>query len=163
MTQPSSSRHAEQALLHIARAAVEWVAPANSDVEVVLQDGAVVVRGSVRSVADRDRVLAAATAAPTAQVVVDDVQVRSMRRAEASDEAVAAQLCRLLATMPSVHVEGVRIRVRRGVVTVRGEIPWPFERDTLVNLIGAVSGVEDVVDVLEVRRTDHAHAAPASA
>jgi osmotically-inducible protein OsmY len=104
--------------------------------------------------ADRDRVLTAALWARGVQVVLDDLAVRTVRGPGTSDAAVATQVLELMATMPSVHVEEVRIRVRRGVVTVGGAILWPFERDILLNLIGAVPGVVDVIDALVLRRTD---------
>jgi osmotically-inducible protein OsmY len=156
MTHAPRSPQADRALRDAALAAIAWVALAGPDVDVVVQHGTVTVRGTVRCIADRDRVLAAALGAPGVQVVVDDLQVRSMRDSVASDEVVAAHLHDLIATMPSVHVEGVLVRVRQGVVTVRGEIPWPFERDTLVNLVGAIDGVRDVVDALVVRDSDQA-------
>ena len=154
MTHEPSSRHTDRALRDATLAAIAWVAHATSDVDVEVHDRIVRVRGSVRCIADRDRVLTAALGAPGVQVVLDDLAVRTVHGPGTSDAAVAAQVLELLATMPSVHVEEVRIRVRRGVVTVGGAIPWPFERDTLLNLVGAVPGVVDVIDALVLRRTD---------
>lgn len=156
MTHEPTSRHSDRARRDAALAAIAWVAHAPSDVDVEVHDAIVHVVGSVRCIADRDRVLTAALGAPGVQVVVDDLAVRTVHGPGTSDAAVAAQVLELMATMPSVHVEEVRVRVRRGVVTLGGAIPWPFERDTLLNLIGAVPGVVDVVDALVLRRTDRA-------
>lgn len=154
MTHEPAARPTDRGLRDAALAAIARVAHATSEVDVEVHDRIVRVLGSVRCIADRDRVLTAALGAPGVQVLVDDLVVRTVRGPGTSDAAVAAQVLDLMATMPSVHVEQVRIRVRRGVVTVGGAIPWPFERDTLLNLVGAVPGVVDVIDALVLLRTD---------
>ena len=163
MTHEPSSRHTDRALRDAALAAIAWVAHAASEVDVEVHDRVVRVHGSVRCIADRDRVLTAALGAPGVQVVLDDLTVRTLHGPGTSDAAVAAQVLELMATMPSVHVDEVRVRVRRGVVTVGGAIPWPFERDTLLNLVGALPGVVDVIDALVLRRTDQVPEAQAQA
>lgn len=154
MTLPANSTPSDRALRESVLDAIAGNHRGRSDVDVVVRDRTVTVCGSVRSFADRDRVLAAALTAPGVHVIVDDTAVRTLLGTGSSDATIAARVGELIATLPSVHVDGIRVHVRRGVVTVGGAVPWQFERDTLLNLIGAVPGVEDLVDVVTLRRSD---------
>jgi osmotically-inducible protein OsmY len=147
ITGPSDRRVREAAL-----AAIAWVLPETADVRVEVETGVVRIAGTVHSIEDRDRVVAAALDVEGARVVVDDVEVLSLRRGPVDDRSVAREVRRVLEGMPSLQAVGLRARVRHGVVTVSGVIAWRFERATVLNLVAAVPGVADVVDAVVVAR-----------
>lgn len=147
ITAPSDRRVREAAL-----AAITWVLPETADVRVEVETGVVRLAGRVHSIEDRDRVVSAALDVEGARVVVDDVTVLSLRGVRVDDRTVAREVRRVLEGMPSMQAEGLRARVRHGVVTVSGAIAWRFERDTVLNLVAAVPGVTDVVDAVLVAR-----------
>jgi osmotically-inducible protein OsmY len=147
LTGPSDRRVREAAL-----AAITWVLPETADVRVEVETGVVRLAGTVHSIEDRDRVVSAALDVDGARVVVDDVEVRSLRRGRVDDRAIAQEVRGVLDGMPSLKADGLRARVHAGVVTVSGVIAWRFERDTVLNLVAAVPGVTDVVDAVVVAR-----------
>lgn len=68
------------------------------------------------------------------------------------DEGVAADVERTLASDPNrpddMHVE---VRVHEGVVTLRGDVRYPWDEAIVVSLVRGVLGVLDVVSELHAR------------
>lgn len=132
-------------------AAICWVLRDADDVTVEVRGGVVRLSGRIPSIEDRERVVTAAFGVSGASVVVDELTITGVGGAPASDPAIALAARDLLQSLSSIGAETVRCRVRRGVVTVAGPIGWHFERDTILNLMAAVPGVQDVVDAMAVQ------------
>lgn len=124
------------------------------EIEVQVHDGTVRLCGAVRAIEDRDRVIAAAQAVPGAVVVLDEIRIVEARGAARADRLIASDVLQLLTQLPSLPTAALRARVRQGVVTLSGSIPYRFQRDTVLNLLGAIRGVADVVDAVRIDDED---------
>ncbi|GAA2753969.1 BON domain-containing protein [Amnibacterium kyonggiense] len=122
----------------------------DDDVDVQVERGVVQLTGRVRAIENRDRVIRAAHGVPGVVVVLDDIVLGTARTPLRADHLIAADVLHLLAGLPSLPVDRLRARVHEGVVVVTGTITRTFQRDTVLNLLGAIRGVADVVDAVRV-------------
>lgn len=74
---------------------------------------------------------------------------RSHRR---SDTVIKGEVCDILAESPNVNCSHIDVSVNSGVVTLRGTIQEPLERQQVEDLVEYVSGVNEVQNELKVQK-----------
>jgi osmotically-inducible protein OsmY len=137
------------AVLH----ALQWDLEVDaSRIAVSVEGGAVVLAGSVSSAAEKRAAVRVAERIPGVRAVADELTVGAPEAAAAGDvevaEAVAAELRRNALIPRTVQAE-----VRRGTVTLRGRVDWPFQRDEAAHAIATVLGIQAIVNEIAVRRS----------
>jgi osmotically-inducible protein OsmY len=124
------------------------------NVDLTVEDGNLILRGSVPDLATRDALLASASTIPGIRDARSDLFVDPSRDRGygESDEKIAFRLQRLFAAHPSTaaDAENVTIDVRQGKVTLRGRIASAETRASIVDLADDTPGVVAVVS--ELRR-----------
>jgi osmotically-inducible protein OsmY len=121
-----------------------------SRIAVRVEGGAVVLAGSVSSIAEKRAAVRVADRMPGVRAVADELAVGAPEPA-AGDvevaEAVAAEL-RRNALIPRT----VRAEVHRGTATLHGRVDWPFQRDEAAEAVATVLGIKAIVNEIAVRR-----------
>lgn len=69
-----------------------------------------------------------------------------------SDTVIKGEVCDILAESPNVNCSNIDVSVNSGVVTLRGTIQEPLEKQQVEDLVEYVSGVNEVQNELKVER-----------
>ena len=70
----------------------------------------------------------------------------------ATDIATAAAIRRSIQQDPALADANVKVKVKKGVVTLRGRVPSELERQAILQRIDKLPGVDRVVDQLVVQQ-----------
>jgi osmotically-inducible protein OsmY len=73
--------------------------------------------------------------------VANDIEVRLPSAAERTDADIAAAATRALEWDALVPIEKLEVTVSKGWVTLKGEVPWQFERREAERAVRRLSGV----------------------
>lgn len=123
---------------------------ASYEVQATVREGAVTLRGMV------DNLKALRAAASDARNVVGVWSVENLVRVRGeppADPTIQRRIEDALRRDPYVQRYGVRVDVRDGVVTLRGDVPTSFARAQADDLAARVRGVAAVQNELRVERT----------
>jgi osmotically-inducible protein OsmY len=120
----------------------------SNDIQVTVRDSTVFLTGSVLSCLERREAEKAAKAPFAVTHVVNLLLVDpKCRRA---DSEIIKDLQAALLNVSSVPDEVPQFAVRNGNVTLRGNVPWHFERQRAENIALAVLGVVSVKNLITV-------------
>lgn len=131
-------------------------------IEVDVNDGRVVLSGTVRSAAEKRRVIGVAHTAGTQSVETSKLVVRSSpnesrsapSKAPVPDTEIAAAVRRFVSREPLADNQQIEVSVERGVVKLSGDVETLAAKRTLVRRAADVLGVRNVDDRLNVRTSD---------
>jgi osmotically-inducible protein OsmY len=124
--------------------------PHATEIGVAVKDGVVVLTGWVQD--DRTR-LAAQEAAYRIQGVkgvVNEIEVR-LGSAERTDLDIAREATRALEADAALSSQDVKVTVSKGIVTLRGEVEWQYQRTDAERVVRRLAGVRGVANHLTVR------------
>ena len=114
------------------------------DVRVEVNEGIVLLTGAVKILEDKREVLKKVSETEHVRSVKDQVAVKTVWIPD-----VRKQLYQKLQTG---QANGVRLKVRKGVVTMRGEIRTQADREHILALVSGTDGVKAVTDQTILRR-----------
>lgn len=100
----------------------------SSHIGVSARDGVVTLSGHVPSVGEKRAAETAAGQVRGVRAIVDQISVELPGKCETADEIVAQRAYARLASNKAVPVERVHLAVEQAVVTLRGEVDWPYQR-----------------------------------
>ncbi len=138
------------------------------DVEVAVDDGVARLRGQVGTTATKDRLSAVAKSTKGIEqvfsyITVDPSRVgtererqREAAEMEREDSWIATRLRALLAADSAVTSGEIEVRVRGGVVLLRGSVASAAERRIVETIAGDVPGVQEVDSRLIIDAPAHA-------
>ncbi|AEA25677.1 transport-associated protein [Pseudonocardia dioxanivorans CB1190] len=133
-------------------AELDWDAKVRSnEVGVAVKDGVVTLTGWVDSYAKKAAAERAAHRVRGVKAVANDIVVRLPSSAERTDADIAAEASRALAWQALVPAEQIEVTVSRGYVTLRGEVPWEYQRRAAERVVRRLSGVRGVINSIRVR------------
>jgi osmotically-inducible protein OsmY len=134
------------------QAELEWDARIRStEIGVAVKDGVVTLTGWVDSYAKKLAAERAAHRVRGVKAVANDIEVHVPSSAERTDADIALEASRELAWEALVPADQIEVTVSRGVVTLRGEVPWEYERRAAERAVRRLSGVRGVVNLIKVR------------
>lgn len=122
----------------------------SSHIGVAAHDGIVTLTGHVPSYRHKVRAAAAAGIVKGVDGVVDALTVELPGHRETPDEIVARRAHERLAHNADVPIERIHLSVADGVVTLRGDVDWEFQRAAAANdlhQLGCVRGVRNEVTI----------------
>lgn len=112
------------------------------------------LRGTVDSVADRDRAEElAASAVGTSGKVLNEVTIKNVNEhtADDLDGQIRSELKRMVDNDPAVKDRDIDFDVTNGVVTVKGEVRTVAEKTRVTELVRSGPGVKNFANALEVK------------
>jgi osmotically-inducible protein OsmY len=122
-----------------------------NEIGVAVKDGVVTLTGYVDSFAKRWVAERAAHRVRGVSAVANDIEVRLPSAAERTDSDIAAAATRALEWDALVPIEKLEVTVSKGWVTLKGEVPWQFERREAERAVRRLSGVRGVTNLIAVR------------
>lgn len=133
-------------------AELEWDATVRStEIGVVVKDGVVTLTGWLDSYAKKLAAERPAHRVRGVKAVANEIEVRLPSSAERTDPDIALEASRALAWEALVPADQIEVTVSRGVVTLRGEVDWEYERRAAERAVRRLSGVRDVINLIKVR------------
>ena len=134
------------------QAELEWDARIRStEIGVAVKDGVVTLTGWVDSYAKKLAAERAAHRVRGVKAVANEIEVLLPSSAERTDADIALEASRELAWEALVPADQIEVTVSRGIVTLRGEVSWEYERRAAERAVRRLSGVRDVVNLIKVR------------
>jgi osmotically-inducible protein OsmY len=117
---------------------------------VSAKDGAVTLTGHVGSYAQKMAAVRAAERVYGVRAVADELEVELPSSATRDDTDLAEEIARELQWNTSVP-DTVEAEVRNGLVTLRGEVERPYQRDAAEQAVRHVTGVKGVTNLIVVK------------
>ena len=134
------------------QAELEWDARIRStEIGVAVKDGVVTLTGWVDSYAKKLAAERAAHRVRGVKAVANEIEVHLPSSAERTDADIALEASRELAWEALVPADQIEVTVLRGIVTLRGEVSWEYERRAAERAVRRLSGVREVVNLIKVR------------
>ena len=121
-----------------------------ADVGVSVQDGVVVLTGTVRTFAEREAAEQTALATESVLDVANEIVVNIPRQAHHTDQEIAHSVRGTLELHSGVPHEHIKSSISHGVVTLHGCVECWQDVVDAEEAVGDLPGVEDVVDELVV-------------
>lgn len=123
----------------------------SSRIGVAVRDGIVTLGGHVPSFMDKARAETAAGLVRGVKAVVDEIRVDLPGHCDTTDEVTARRAYDRLASNVTVPLERIHISVEKGVVTLRGEVDYQFQREAALADVRALDCVRDVRSEIRIR------------
>jgi osmotically-inducible protein OsmY len=126
-----------------------------TNIDVVVEENVVTLRGSVASYAEKLATDEAVRGIKGVRAVNQKIEVHVPTERAVADDEIARRLRDLLAWDPMVPENLIQVRVEKGWVTLTGEVAWQYQRrraaDCAHNLLG-VTGVTNGIAVAPTAR-----------
>jgi osmotically-inducible protein OsmY len=133
-------------------AEIEWDPRIKStEVGVTVKDGAVTLMGTVDTYAEKLAAEQAAKRVKGVRAIAENIEVVLAPSHKATDEEIAERIAHILQWNSSIPGDDIKAEVRKGFVTLTGEVDWNFQRETAKNLISSVRGVFAVSNMIKVK------------
>lgn len=117
---------------------------------VSVEDGSVTLTGHVSSYSEKLAAVRAAERVFGVRAVADELEVR-LPGSEARDDSDMAEAIAQVLTWNTLVPDTVKAEVRNGVVTLRGEVEWTYQRDAAERAVRDVRGVKGVVNLITIK------------
>jgi osmotically-inducible protein OsmY len=117
---------------------------------VIVKDGAVTLTGYVSKYGKKCAALHAAERVHGVRAVADEIGVRLPGSVGGDDSAIAEAIARSLRWNTNVP-DNVKAEVRDGVVVLRGEVEWEYQRNAAERAVRNVRGVTGVSNLIVVK------------
>ena len=122
--------------------------PAEIAVEVV--DGIATLRGTVGSFAQRHAAVADARRTAGVEYVDDWLEVRLLDRDRREDAEIRGAALQRLEWDSEIPGDGIRVSVKDGWVTLKGDVVFQFQSDEAFNRVASLYGVTGVTNEIRV-------------
>jgi len=99
-----------------------------SHIGVAARDGLVTLSGHVPSLGEKRAAAISAGQVKGVKAVIDEIAIELPDRCKTPDEIVAERAYSRLVTNRSVPMARVHLEVKDGVVTLRGDVDWQYQR-----------------------------------
>lgn len=115
-----------------------------SDIGVLVKNGVVTLTGQVNSYAQKIAAQEAAHRIQHVKAVANDIVVRVPGFAERTDTDLATAVINSLIWDATVPTDKLDVTVSDGVVTIKGEVPYGFQKNEAERAIRRLSGIKGV-------------------
>jgi osmotically-inducible protein OsmY len=119
-------------------------------VGVSVKDGAVTLAGHVSSYSERLAAVRAAERVYGVKAVADELEVKLPGTSSRDDTEVAEAIAQVLRWNTLVP-DTVKAEVRQGMVTLRGDVDWTYQRMAAERAVRDVKGVKGVTNLITVK------------
>ncbi|MER3438935.1 MAG: ornithine aminotransferase [Chloroflexota bacterium] len=117
---------------------------------VTVENGIVTLRGIVESYAKKLAAERAVLRVRGVRAVANDLVVQE--HPAITDTELAKEIVRALDALTRVRGDQIQVSVKDGIVTLRGEVDWQFQRQVIVDAVRSVRGVRGLVTEITVKQ-----------
>jgi osmotically-inducible protein OsmY len=122
-----------------------------TDIGVTVDNGIVTLRGDVRTFAEKAAAERVTVGVYGVKAIANDVNVRVIHDGTRTDADIAAAAVNALRWSAMVPKDKVNVTVSNGLVTLKGEVEWNFQRDSAVRAVRDLLGVIGVSNLVTLR------------
>ena len=122
-----------------------------TDIAVAVKDGVVTLTGFARSYAQTFEAEAAAKRVAGVVGVANDLEVRLPSIDERPDPEIARDAVHALKTRLPLAADNIKVIVKKGWITLEGEVEWNYQRETAENAVRWIKGVNGVSNLIQVK------------
>ena len=122
-----------------------------TDIAVAVKDGVVTLTGFARSYAQKFEAEAAAKRVAGVVGVANDLEVRLPSIDERPDPDIARDAVHALRTRLPLSADNIKVIVKKGWITLEGEVEWNYQRETAENAVRWIKGVNGVSNLIQVK------------
>lgn len=123
----------------------------SSQIGVSVRQGTVVLSGHVPNFDEKRAAETAAGRVEGVKAVVNQITIDRPGRPESPDETIAGRVYARLSAIPSVPLDRIRIIVEDGVVTLRGDLDWQYQRDAIESSLRPLHCIRVLLNEIEIR------------
>jgi osmotically-inducible protein OsmY len=129
---------------------LEWDPKVNAaHIGVAVKDGAVTLTGHVSSYSEKLAAVRAAERVHGVRAIADELKVKLPASSQRDDTDLAAEIARELEWNTLVP-DTVTAEVRNGIVTLHGQVEWPYQRDEAERVVRDLKGVTGITNLITV-------------
>lgn len=121
-----------------------------AEIGVTVHDGVVTLSGEVKSYVHKQQAEKAAMRVRGVRALANDLEVHMWPTFARNDAQIAQDARTALDLNISVPAERVDVVVSDGIVTLKGEVEWDYQRQAAATSVRALSGVRGVMNQIEV-------------
>lgn len=123
-----------------------------NEIGVIAKDGAVTLTGVVQSYAEMIAAEAAAKRVKGLRAIAQNIEVKLPEEPRAGDEGIAERIARLITWTSTLRNANVLAEVRRGYVTLTGEVDYPYQKQLVANRVAELDGVSGISNNIKFRQ-----------
>jgi osmotically-inducible protein OsmY len=139
-------------------AELKWDAEIDeSKIGVAVTNGAVTLTGHVPSYRQKMAAKRATKRVAGVLAVVDKTEVLLESEHHSTDEGLAERIANVLKWNVATP-NNIKAEVRKGIVTLTGEVDWHYQRANILKNVEHVGGVIDVVNFINIKSALQRHA-----
>jgi osmotically-inducible protein OsmY len=122
-----------------------------NEIGVAVKGGIVTLTGWADSYSKKWAAEEAAHRVRGVKAVVNDIEVKLSDSGERTDPEIAEAAIRGLSWDALLPVDKIKITVSKGIVTLKGEVEWQFQREDVERVVRRLMGVKGVVNLITVK------------
>jgi osmotically-inducible protein OsmY len=124
--------------------------PAPGEIAIQAEYGAVTLRGTVGSFAQRRAAVADAREVEGVDEVFDEIQVRLLDDYAREDAEIRGAALQSLMWDVEIPSDSIEVRVEGGWVTLKGELDYQFQSDDAFDDVATLTGVLGITNEIRV-------------
>lgn len=121
-----------------------------AQIAVSSEDGVITLTGKVDSYIKKHAAEAAAQRVKGVRFVAVDLEVLLGTKQKTDDSSIAKAIKSLLNNLSGVNKDALSVKVDDGVITLKGTLPWHYQRQTVEDYIRNIAGVRAVYNNIEL-------------
>jgi osmotically-inducible protein OsmY len=126
-----------------------------AEIGVTAKDGIVSLTGIVDGYFKKLEAENAAKKVAGVKAVVENITIKYSSNFSKNDNEIAAEVIQSLKDSWSVPNDKVNVKVENGWVTLDGELPWSYQRDTAKSAVNYLMGVKGVTNNIKIKSEVH--------
>ncbi|WP_087502235.1 BON domain-containing protein [Pseudomonas sp. SID14000] len=115
-----------------------------ASIGVTVQDGVVTLSGHVNSYAQKVSAERTVKAMKGVRGLAEEIEVRLNKLEGTADDTIANRALKIIAWSSDANVEGIKVTVHKGTVTLEGELDWQYQKEVIEQAVWRLSGVVSV-------------------
>ena len=123
----------------------------DTNIGVAVKDGMVTLSGYVDNYMEKLNAERTAARILGVKAVVNETIVKLPSSFECSDEDLAQTAVRALESNVSIPKDRIKVLVQNGMVTLRGEVDWWYQKEEAENIVCCLSGVMAIINEIIVK------------
>lgn len=122
-----------------------------TDIGVIVKNGAVTLTGTVPSYAQKTAAVHAASTIKGVLAIADEIEVKLSYETEGTDKDIAERIAHIFEWNTVVSGNDIQAEVRSGCVTLKGSVDWQYQRTYAQRQVESLKGVRLVFNNLKIR------------
>ena len=136
--------------------AIKWEPLLNAaEIGVTAKDGVVSLTGVVDSYAKKMEAENAAKKVIGVKALVEKIEVKFPNSWSKTNEEIANEVLTGLKNDLSIPNNKVTVKVEDGWVTLEGELPWNYQKESAKNAVNYLMGVKGVTNNIKIKSESH--------